>query len=403
MKKILKKRTKGLISLLLVLSVMASLLVPFDVTVFADEEPATGSDIHAFVYTALNADGSVIRYSGHEKYELIFQRGDTPPYPDREPLLHVENFDNDEKTNAALGIGGKESYKQPWYDYNYYVHRLIENVSGLEDKIDTRYCTSLYCAFNYCYLKNLDLTRWDVSNVTTVNGMFSHQDGKGLKTLNISNWELPNCTNFGAFIYDSLLEELDLSALNPKKATTIASFLAENKKLKRVKFGNEFTVGLSNEISFISAFENDIALEELDLSSWNVSNARYFRYMFRNCSSLKSIDFGDNNWGSYSSGVEYTSMFEGCSSLETIKATSITHFLNHGAIFKNCTSLKSLDLSAVGTSYPNKTGFTLSGKDNIFEGCNELAWVKLNDKWPAKGNAGSIRLPFGSNNPSVSG
>lgn len=265
-----KKLSKGFISLLLVLTVMASLAVPFNISVLAEEEAATGDDIHAFVYKALDSNGNVIKHDGHDKYELIFKSGATPPYPERDYEMHVESFDNDQKTNAALKIGGKESYKQPWYDYNYYVHRLIikdrirprkmtgwfmytktlsdENVTGLEDKIDTSICESFYCTFNYARLKNLDLRNWDMSSATTVNGMFSHQEGVGLKTLNISspNWEMPNCENFGAFIYDSVLEELDLSYLNPVKANSISGFLeekADKGNLRQHLFNGFFLLG----------------------------------------------------------------------------------------------------------------------------------------------------------------
>ena len=44
----LKKNMKGLLSLLLALLIMTSLGVPL--TVFADEEPATGNNIYARVY-----------------------------------------------------------------------------------------------------------------------------------------------------------------------------------------------------------------------------------------------------------------------------------------------------------------------------------------------------------------
>ncbi len=50
----IRKRAKGFISLLLILSVMVSLLVPFDITAFADS-PATDGDIRAVVY-----DGKVL-------------------------------------------------------------------------------------------------------------------------------------------------------------------------------------------------------------------------------------------------------------------------------------------------------------------------------------------------------
>lgn len=412
------KRTfrKRFVSVLLVLSVLLSLGVPFDLSAFAEEEPATGSDIHAFVYLSLDSGGNTITYNGHEKYDLIFQRGGEPPYPERDYVAHYDNFDNDEKTNAALGIGGKESYKQPWYDYNYYVHRLIikdkiaprkmsgwfmymknlsdENVSGLEDNIDTSICTSFYCTFNYGRHKNLDLRKWNMSSATTVNGMFSHQEGRGLETLNISspNWEMPNCTDFGAFIYDSALEELDLSYLNPVKATTISGFLSENKKLRKVTFGESFSMDSTFwGLNLNNAFRNDVSLEELDLSSWNIGKARYCIEMFKNCTSLKSIKFGDNTWGSNNS-VEYTSMFEGCSSLETLDAKCISGPLNSGSIFKDCSNLKELDLSSAETS-TTLASATLNGKANIFEGCGELAWIKLNENWPSGVKAGTSMPP----------
>ena len=49
---LLKKLTKGLVSLLLVLAVMVSLAMPFELTVFAEEgeDPAGPGEMHALVY-----------------------------------------------------------------------------------------------------------------------------------------------------------------------------------------------------------------------------------------------------------------------------------------------------------------------------------------------------------------
>ncbi len=58
-KKGFKNMKRRFTSLLLIISVMVGLLVPFDLTVFADDV-ATGSEIHAFVYTALDSNGNVI-------------------------------------------------------------------------------------------------------------------------------------------------------------------------------------------------------------------------------------------------------------------------------------------------------------------------------------------------------
>lgn len=67
--KMMKKLSKGLLSLLLALTLLLSLGVPL--TVFAEEEVAEGNEIYALVYDirAKSSDGNSLGY------ELVFQRG----------------------------------------------------------------------------------------------------------------------------------------------------------------------------------------------------------------------------------------------------------------------------------------------------------------------------------------
>ena len=53
---------KRLVSLLLVLTVMIGLFVPFDLSVFAEEEAATGNSIYAMLYKYVN-----------NQYELLYR------------------------------------------------------------------------------------------------------------------------------------------------------------------------------------------------------------------------------------------------------------------------------------------------------------------------------------------
>ena len=48
------------------LTVTVGLFVPFDISVFAVEQAATGDDIYAILY----------QYTSSDKYELVFQNGD---------------------------------------------------------------------------------------------------------------------------------------------------------------------------------------------------------------------------------------------------------------------------------------------------------------------------------------
>lgn len=101
---------KGFISLLLVLSVMVSLAVPIDITVFADEEPARGSDIHAILYyinpnKVTNGARDITK-----NLELVFQRGGTED-PNKVVFKHFTDF--------ADVTSKKDSYVNPWYIEDY--------------------------------------------------------------------------------------------------------------------------------------------------------------------------------------------------------------------------------------------------------------------------------------------
>ena len=72
-------------------------------------------------------------------------------------------------------------------------------------------------------------------------------------------------------------------------------------------------------------------------------------YMFRNCSSLQSIDLSSFN----TSNVEdMACMFDGCSFLKSIELYSFntSKVKDIGGMFSNCSSLQSIDLSSFNTS-----------------------------------------------------
>ena len=95
--------------------------------------------------------------------------------------------------------------------------------------------------------------------------------------------------------------------------------------------------------------------------------------MFRNCSSLVSIDMGDFD----TPNVQWLrDMFEGCSSLASIDLSSFHTEKVYGMedMFKGCTSLTSLDLSSFSTPEVRY----LSG---MFNGCTNLVTITVGDGW----------------------
>ena len=60
----------------------------------------------------------------------------------------------------------------------------------------TKPIKTLTNAFQNCRnLNRIDLSTWDLSSVTAINGCF--QNCSSLQSINVTSWNLPNCTNFG--------------------------------------------------------------------------------------------------------------------------------------------------------------------------------------------------------------
>ena len=118
---------------------------------------------------------------------------------------------------------------------------------------------SLFASIYYikgCRELNADLSNWDVSNVTNMNGMFYNCEkfkGEGLENWNVSNvkdisYMFKYCINF----------DCDLSNWDVSNVEDMSSMFENCKKL------------------------------DCNLETWDVSNCEDIRYMFDGCTSLKN-------------------------------------------------------------------------------------------------------------------
>ena len=112
-----------------------------------------------------------------------------------------------------------------------------------------------------------------------------------------------------------------------------------------------------------------LALETLDVSNFNTSNAYNFGNMFVECHSLKSLNLSSFD----SSNVRYIDkMFKGCNSLEKLDLSNFNTSsveLSHN-MFKDCFKLKSLDISHFNTS-------KITDMNNMFYNCYSLTSLEL--------------------------
>ena len=127
-------------------------------------------------------------------------------------------------------------------------------------------------------LKELDLSCWDMSNVSTTSGMFL--DCIALEKINLSGWDTSNVINMYS-MFNGCKKLQDIIGLSSLDTSSV------------------------NDMDFM--FFNCESIKELDLSRWNTLLLNYKNGMFTSCSSLrllnlsgwKYFDFKEKNEGKF--------------------------------------------------------------------------------------------------------
>lgn len=143
-----------------------------------------------------------------------------------------------------------------------------------------------------------------------------------------------------------LLERVNITSWGG--ITNISNLFVRCKSLQSL---NETEWNLSNVTSMNLVFQQCELLESLDCSSWDVSKIGSATSFLNSCINLKS--FKAKNWN-LSSCSSFAGFFDGCNSLEYCEIENWqlrqTGTLTISNIFQNCTSLRSVDLSAWNVS-----------------------------------------------------
>ena len=120
--------------------------------------------------------------------------------------------------------------------------------------------------------------------------------------------------------------------------------------------------------SFESAFECNSVIEKVVSSSRMTCKAKNFHCTFNGCSSLKDVNLGSMNTSiAGSSSLDF--MFGGCTSLvhADLRWLDMSNVINAANMFKNCASLRTVNFQR-GASL--KFGLVCY---DMFDGCNQLS------------------------------
>ena len=229
-------------------------------------------------------------------------------------------------------------------------YEYIDFGGGFNNKIveldlsnfNTSNVTDMNGMFCWCSsLTSLDLSSFNTSNVTNINQMFSNCSF--LTSLDLSGFNTSNVTGMGGMFYScSSLTSLDLSNFNTSNVTDMVEIFAGCSSLTSLDLSSFNT---SNVTDMVEIFAGCSSLTSLDLSNFNTSNVTNMQGMFSGCSSLTSLDLNSFNTLSV---TDMSYMFYDCSSLISLDLSGFNALIGdllNSRTFSSCTSLKYLDIS----------------------------------------------------------
>ena len=228
---------------------------------------------------------------------------------------------------------------------------IFQNIQTLKNihKLNISNVTSMANMFNGCsaLIEIKDIGKWDVSNVTDLDGIF--KGCKSITSLDLTNWQLSNVTsNYG-------IAQMFMSCSNLTEIKGVNNLLCSGNNIKRID----------------DMFNGCRSLTMLDLSDWDASNVTDISSMFNGCSGLTSLNISNFDTGKVTNMKD---MFSGCTSLTSLDISnfSTSSVTNMQGLFYNCSNLTSLDVSNFNTS-------KVANMQSMFFGCNHLVTLDLSN------------------------
>ena len=162
--------------------------------------------------------------------------------------------------------------------------------------------TNYTCLFHSCKAKSLDLSHWDVSNVSVFKYLF--YNCSNLKFLDVSQWDVSNVKFFSAtFCGCKSLRSLPIETWDVSNGQEFTKMFCECRSLQSLDL-NTWNVSRSDD--FEEMFYRCRSLQSLDVSNWEVNQYAYFEKMFFGCTKLQSLDL--SKW-CVNRGTHFAKMF----------------------------------------------------------------------------------------------
>lgn len=227
-------------------------------------------------------------------------------YPDKSEVSSIK-IEKGVKVTKAKAISGLFEY---WCDITTAEFSALDvsSLTDLSNLFSNEYDTQLTS------LKSVNLSGWDVSNVTSASGMFV--ENYSLKQADLSGWNTANLKNTSdMFSLCTKLKELNISGWNTSSLQNASNMFSSCESLSQLDVSNWDTSSLTN----VSQMFRDTRFSSLDLSAWSLSNVENLKGMFMECSKLKELNI--SGWDitpAQAKKLKTAEMFENCIKLKTL-------------------------------------------------------------------------------------
>lgn len=117
----------------------------------------------------------------------------------------------------TIEVSSWDTKNVEYYADIFYATTSLENLDV--SNWNTSSAKELHQVFYKSGIGSLDLSKWDTTNVTNMEGMF--ETTPNLTYLDVSTWNTENVTDMSYMFYKCALEDIDLSSFNTQKVTDI--------------------------------------------------------------------------------------------------------------------------------------------------------------------------------------
>ena len=179
-------------------------------------------------------------------------------------------------------------------------------------------------------------------------GVVGYLDGTTYKVSTRRTGYMPEANTDSSYMFNgALLTNIDLDNLDISSTTNIIGMFQDCTSLVNINFGSDWDTSNITDMKYL--FKNCSSLPTIDLSGFNTSKVTSFSNFFNGCSSLTSLDVSGFDTSKSSS---FGFMFRDCSKLTVLDVSKFntSKAITFQDMFYNCSLLEIIDVSGFDTS-----------------------------------------------------